>query len=182
MEYEKKFLIIGNFNAVTYSDIFPLIKYNKIWSGVSPRSMSFKTPNGETTTVNAKWFTNLDIKKRHEDLILYKKYNKENYIKYDNYNAIEVPKVSEIPTDYDGVIGVPITFLESYNPKQFEILDLSRYIKTDGMSRQFVEDYYASGQKAQISEGHPDLCYYDKTGKPTIPYMRVLIKNKKVVK
>ena len=128
MKYKKKFLIIGNKNAITYKEIFPLIKENKLWLGYYCPN-EFRLPNGDTTKkVNGlcRWFTNLDIKKRHEDLILYKKYTAKDYPKYDNYDAIEVGKVANIPKDYNGVMGVPITFLYSYNPKQFEIVSFRK--------------------------------------------------------
>lgn len=134
VEYEKQFLIIGNFNAVTYKEIFPLIKDNKMWIGYSPRSMTFFTPSGEMSTTNACWFTNLDIKKRHEKMILYKKYNSEEYPKYDNYDAIEVSKVVNIPVDYKEPMGVPITFLEKHNPEQFKILGNLGSYAPDGYS------------------------------------------------
>lgn len=124
MKYKKKFLIIGNKNAINCKEIFPLIKDEKIWLGYYCPN-EFRLPNGDTTKkVNGlcRWFTNLDIKKRHKDLILYKKYTAKDYPKYDNYDAIEVGKVADIPKDYNGVMGVPITFLDSYNPKQFEIV------------------------------------------------------------
>ena len=125
VHYDKKFLVIGNKNAITYKEIFPLIKENKLWLGYYCPN-EFRLPNGDTTKkVNGlcRWFTNLDIKKRHEDLILYKKYTAEEFPKYDNYDAIEVSKTSDIPMDYDGIIGVPITFLDKFNPSQFEIVD-----------------------------------------------------------
>jgi len=122
MEYKKKFLVIGNMNAVTYKDVFKSIKNNEIWLGVSPRSMNFKLPDGSLSLVNACWFTNLNHKKRNEKLICSKKYNEIDYPKYDNYDAIEVSKVINIPIDYEGVMGVPITFLDKYNPEQFELL------------------------------------------------------------
>ena len=124
VQYDKKFLVIGNKNAITYKEIFPLIKENKLWLGYYCPN-EFRLPNGDTTKkVNGlcRWFTNLDIKKRHEDLILYKKYTAEEFPKYDNYDAIEVSKTSDIPMDYDGIIGVPITFLDKFNPSQFEIV------------------------------------------------------------
>lgn len=126
MEYEKKFLIIGNHNAVTYKDIFEYVKDNKIWIGVSPRSMSFILPDKTLSSVNASWFTNLSHKKRNDEMILVEKYkgNETKYPKYDNYDAIEVSKTNDIPMDYDGAMGVPITFLDKYNPEQFEILGL----------------------------------------------------------
>ena len=140
MEYNKKFIIIGNQNAITYKEIFPLIKENKIWWGASIHSgdREFSVPDsyplkaaGQRIDENGKkyirvkgirWFTNLDYPQRHEDLVLYKKYTPEEYPKYDNYNAVNVDKTSDIPYDYDGVMGVPITFLDKYNPEQFEII------------------------------------------------------------
>ena len=124
----------------------------------------------------------LFIEKANVIQYVYKRYygNEEEYPNYDNYDAINVDKTKKIPTDYEGVMGVPITFLHKYNSKQFEILGLSRYTETNGMSKEFVEAYYKSGQTGAISEGHPDLCYYDYDKKPVIPYMRVLIRfNKK---
>lgn len=123
VDYDKKFLIIGNKNAITYKAFFSLLRDNKVWLGyTSPNE--FNTPNGKTEKINGlcRWFTNLDIQKRHEDIILFKHYNPKEYPKYDNYNAINVDKVSDIPCDYDGVMGVPITFLDKYNPEQFEIV------------------------------------------------------------
>lgn len=121
----KKFLVIGNGNAVTYSNIFPLIRDNQLWLGVSPRSMDFVQANGGRYNVNACWFTNLEHNKRHEPLDLYKKYTTEEYPHYDNYDAIEVSKTCDIPMNYDGVMGVPITFLDKYCPEQFEILGIA---------------------------------------------------------
>ena len=108
-------------NAVKYKEVFPFIKENKLWLGVSPRSMEFILPNGEKGVVNACWFTNLEHNKRHCPIDLYKHYSNENK-HYDNYDAIEVSKVCDIPMDYDGVMGVPITFLDKYCPEQFEIV------------------------------------------------------------
>lgn len=138
---KKKFLVIGSQNNITYKEIFPLIKSNQIWLGYHSGDMAFKVPDyykpRETrywvdeegqkwrSLGNITWFTNLDIKKRHEDVVLYKTYNKDEYPEYDNYDAIEVSKVSDIPIDYDGIMGVPITFLDKYNPDQFEILGAS---------------------------------------------------------
>lgn len=134
MENEKKFVIVGNKNAVTYKEIFPLLKENKIWIGMRSMNNDFwlvvpdgalyeKEENGlHLKHIMACWYTNLDIKKRHEDLILVKKYNPVDYPKYDNYDAINVNKVSDIPCDYDGLMGVPITFMDKYNPDQFEII------------------------------------------------------------
>lgn len=135
IKYEKKFLIIGNKNALTYKELFPLIKNNLMWTGYRgfAGGMWFKSDyEGKTEkiidgqriiNVPSIWFTNLDIKKRHEDLPLYKRYTPEEFPKYDNYDAINVNKTSDIPCDYNGVMGVPITFLDKYNPEQFEIID-----------------------------------------------------------
>lgn len=139
-DYDKKFLIIGNMNAITYKEIFPYIKNNQLWLGVSLNATkcSFLVSNeydGTNTFIdydgkkkakvnNAVWFTNIDNKKRNTPLDLYKKYTSEEYPQYDNYNAIEVSKVCDIPMDYDGVMGVPITFLDKYCPTQFEIIGI----------------------------------------------------------
>ena len=133
-EYNKKFLIIGNQNAITYKEIFPLLKDNEMWLGYNSGAQTFQVPlslERNNTFIkdgikyakfgNICWFTNLQTKKRHQELIMYKKYTPEEYPKYDNYDAIEVSKVSEIPYDYYGYMGVPITFLDKYNPEQFEI-------------------------------------------------------------
>ena len=125
MEHKKKFLIIGNKNAITYKIFFPFLKNGDVWIGHNHPS-EFDTPNGLTKKVLGLccWFTNLGVAKRHEKLVLRKKYTPEEYPKYDNYDAIEVSKVSDIPVDYDGVMGVPITFMEKYNPAQFEIIGI----------------------------------------------------------
>jgi hypothetical protein len=140
VKYDKKFIILGNMNAITYKEIFPLIKENKIWFGASIHSgdREFQVP--ESYPLNAagsridengnkfirvkgvRWFTNIDYPQRHEDIILYKRYNSEEYPHYDNYDAINVNATNDIPYDYDGAIGVPITFLDKYNPEQFEII------------------------------------------------------------
>lgn len=150
MQYEKKFLIIGNGNAVSYKEIFPLIKENKMWigagKGMGGKAVEFMvdekiydTTKGSVNRIEngicyvgvmmVTWFTNLDHDKRHQPIDLYKKYNAEEYPKYDNYDAIEVSKVCEIPMDYNGVMGVPISFLDKYCPTQFEIKGLDRYVE-----------------------------------------------------
>lgn len=110
MEHEKKFLIIGNMNAITYKEFFPLLKDDEVWIGCTNVKEFLQSDGSIKKFGNIGWFTNLDIEKRHEKLILWKKYTPEEYPKYDNYDAINVDKVSEIPCDYDGVMGVPITF------------------------------------------------------------------------
>ena len=128
MERNKKFLIIGNKNAITYKEIFPLLKENKIWLGYNAVHDFLQLDGSTKKFGNIGWFTNLDINKRHEKLTLWKHYTLEEYPKYDNYDAINVDKVNQIPCDYDGVMGVPITFLDKYNPEQFEIIDgIGRY-------------------------------------------------------
>ena len=137
VSHGKKFLIIGNHNAITYKEIFGLIKENKMWLGYT-HPVAFRVPdhyelrslrswrdeNGTNwrSLGNACWFTNLDIAKRHEDLTLYRTFDPERYPKYDNYDAIEVSTYKDIPADFDGVMGVPVTFLEHHNPAQFEIV------------------------------------------------------------
>lgn len=206
---EKQLLIIGNMNAITYKEVFPFIKDNKLWLGATNfnTGMYFQVPKDfvyantykferEQNGVKVNrvpgvcWFTNIEHGRRHQSLPLmtmadnikfskHKEIKGQKYARYDNYNAIEVPFADAIPNDYNGVMGVPISFLDKYSPEQFEILGLSRYTKTQGMSKEFVDAYYKSGQTGQISEGHPDLCYYDNNNRPVVPYMRVLIKLKK---
>lgn len=139
VEYEKKFVIIGHQNALTYKELFPQIKANKIWLGygfkggashfINKVYTDYATASdhkeGMIRVSGVVWFTNLDIQKRHEDLILYKRYTPEEYPKYNNYDAINVDKTKEIPVDYDGVMGVPITFMDKYNPSQFEIIGMA---------------------------------------------------------
>ena len=140
IEYDKKFIIIGSRNAVTYKSIFPLIKNDKMWLGPGfqagnayfaiPESADYAAgvydeKTGLVKFRNACWFTNLDIPKRHDDLILYKTYKPNDYPSYGNYDAIEVGKTAEIPMDYRGVMGVPITYLDKFNPDQFEILGIT---------------------------------------------------------
>ena len=140
MEHRKQFLILGNMNAVTYREIFPLIKDNKVWLGNKAGHFWFKVPshyevkatdfkvdeNGQKwrRMGNICWFTNLDFEKRHEKMLLWKKYSPEAYPKYDNYDAIEVGKTADIPCDWQGAIGVPITFMSQYSPEQFEMVGL----------------------------------------------------------
>ncbi|MCH5214605.1 MAG: modification methylase, partial [Muribaculaceae bacterium] len=139
IKYDKKFLIIGNINAIKYKEIFPLIQQNKMWVGFQPftgsrwfevpkdyQSQYIKTENGRRLMpIKAVWYTNLDHKKRHEEMILYKSYSPEEYPTYENYDAIEVARTELIPYDYDGEMGVPITFMDKFNPEQFEIIGVS---------------------------------------------------------
>lgn len=181
IEYNKKFIIIGNQNAITYKEIFKLIRDNKIWLGVDNGGTKwFKVPdNYDITTESRKkieggkkffsmgsimWFTNLDVKKRHEDLILYKKYNPKDYPKYENYEAINVDRVSDIPINYKGVMGVPVTFLDKYNPNQFEIIGMA-------------EDN-GKGFSGGIWDGKNPHCVVNGQNK----FKRVFIKNKNKTK
>ena len=141
IEHNKKFIIIGAQNAVTYKEIFPLIKENKFWLGYGfvagnayfavPSDLNeyaegvYDEKTGLVKFRNVTWFTNLDHEKRHEELPLYKDYSPEEHQHYDNYDAINVDKIAEIPVDWDGVMGVPITFLDKYNPRQYEILGIT---------------------------------------------------------
>ena len=164
-KYDKKFLIIGNQNAITYKEVFPMIKENKMWLGFGFKGGAghFMSNYEDTATAGdhrkgmirvsgVTWFTNLDISKRHEDIILYKHYSPELYPKYDNYDAINIDKTSDIPVDYDGVMGVPITFLDKYNPEQFEIVE------------------FRKGKDGR------DLVYSGIGGEKIQPYFRILIR------
>ena len=160
VEHGKKFVVIGSMNAITYKEVFPLIKSARLWLGHGPagKDMLFDVPEDYARELvrnkkegsayrlvdgdikgrlgNAVWFTNLDHKKRHDDLILYKKYSPDEYPKYDNYDAINVEKTDHIPEDYAGEMGVPITFLDKHNPEQFEIIGMDRPLITQLTGRQ----------------------------------------------
>ena len=184
MKYEKKFLIIGNVNTATTKDIFPLFMQNKIWLGYgfNAGNAFFRIPdeekpnyaagvyNEETGLVkfrNCHWFTNLDHKKRHENIILYKHYSPEEYPHYVNFDGIEVSKTADIPCDYDGAMGVPITFLDKYNPDQFEILGIGLELADMSIIR----------QRMGKLNGGPRL-YIEKDGELVRLYERILIRKK----
>lgn len=149
IEYDKKFIIIGSQNAITYKEVFSLFKENKMWLGYYAGDMAFTVPDyyeeRETrywvdktgqkwrSLGNICWYTNLDTTKRHQDILLFKSYNAEEYPEYDYYYAINVDKVSDIPFDYNEPMGVPITFFDKYNPDQFEILNANEYRKSDSV-------------------------------------------------
>ena len=161
MKHEKKFLIIGNQNAAMYKEIFPLIRDGKIWFGYHNGDMEFAVPDDyppmpsryrqdETgqkwrSMGNACWFTNIDVDKRHEKLILHKKYTPDDYPKFTNYDAINVSTVTDIPMDYPGEMGVPISFLRKHNPEQFKLVGLDEPLmkKTTGKTTRF----YIGGRK-----------------------------------
>jgi len=215
MEAQKQFLIIGNMNAITYKEVFPLLKDNKIWLGnnykVNGGAMFYEIPedianldqvreikegkNGKkiyiTRVQGVRWFTNIDHGRRHQPLELMpeaevvKFVTKKPFEKYDNYDAIEVPLVKNIPSDYDGVMGVPISFFDKYNPEQFIILGTSdnglvddRFKKTPGLTKEFVGDYYKAGGTGAYKEGNPTAGYYE-DGIAKMAYKRILIKHKK---
>lgn len=185
MEYDKKFIILGNNNAITYKEIFPLLKDGKLWLGYSSnKTMEFQLSDdyerwdrmdedgnkfGKVPAIS--WFTNMDHTKRHEKQILYKTYSAEEYPRYVNYDAIDVSRVVNIPMDYDGVMGVPITFMSTLNPDQFEILGISLADANP------IKNYLADGeyQKGGLAVYIPDA-----GGK--FPYRRlyarILIRNK----
>ena len=207
IDYDKKFLIVGSQNAITYKDIFYHIKENRIWLGYNNGDMSFKVPSHyearETRSWvdedgqkwrslgNACWFTNLDISKRDEELILYREYKEDDYARYDNYDAIDIEKVKDIPANFNGVMGVPITFLEKHNPKQFEIFGIAKTwfgaaIKTYPKQTQVDKN----GNKKEVSKLNdapaikvkkpPNNKTYYIVGKDyyEATYVRVLIKRK----
>ena len=208
VEHEKCFIIIGNSNAITYKEVFPLIMRDKLWLGVTrsgtgsmwfrimddfPVKSGQKVEDGVRyqTIGNSAWFTNLDVKKRHEELILVKRYSPEEYPHYDNYDAIEVSKIVDIPCDYAGVMGVPITFLGRYSPDQFEILGITKTwfggaSKTYGVQKQVDKNGKTSsvtklndGPVLKVDTPPTGKTYYVVDGEYYIQaYARVLIRNK----
>ena len=183
VEYDKEFLIIGNKNCITYKEVFRLIKENKIWLGNRNinQDMWFVLPDEadkwekieddkKVQHIMGCWFTNMDVSKRHENLILYKQYNSEEYPTYANYDAINVDKVADIPVDYDGAMGVPITFLDKYNPEQFEIVG-SSLILGKPMSESVTTGTY--------TEGGPSFYLDNGDGTYRRMYHRIVIKRRK---
>ncbi len=209
IEHDKKFLIVGNQNAITYKEIFPFIKANKMWLGYGfTRNMAhFNTPytptsqwieqdgEGVVRVAGVQWFTNLDLPKRHEDLILYKTYSPEEFPHYDNFDAIEVAKTSDIPMDFEGVLGVPITFLNKYNPDQFEILGSEKDWEA-GRTRTYDRQVQVSakgvrsnvtklndGAALKLDAPPAGKTYYEVDGVPFVQaYKRLFVRNKKVQK
>ena len=198
MEYEKKFLIIGNQNNVGYKEVFPLIQQTKLWLGVNAGSHKFQVPidfERNNTYIdkdgkkyakfgNICWFTNLDHKKRHEQLDLVCHYSPEEYPHYENYNAIEVAKVSDIPYDYEGIMGVPITFLDRYNPNQFEIIasnsstELCKELGVKPLGEDWIKRYRAAGGTGHNTANMVRIVYNDSHGKPKVAFSRIFIRNK----
>ena len=170
MKYGKKFLIIGNQNAITYKEIFPYIKNNELWLGMN-WVKDFVQPNGEVKKFgNICWYTNLEHNRRNTELNLYKKYSEDKYPKYENYDAIEVSKVSEIPMNYYNVMGVPITFLYKYCPTQFEILGLAADLRNEC-------EFFIKGTPTYVNEKHKSFVGMVLNHKAT--YARILIRRKK---
>ncbi len=191
IEYNKQFLIIGNINAITYKEIFKLLKYGKIWGGyIFNKTLEFEIPNnyegefkhgkkyGKVPSIT--WFTNLETTKRSEELILYKNYNSFDYPSYYKYDAINVKSISDIPKDYYGKMGVPITFIDYFNPEQFEIIglgagDLGREI---GIGDEYTEEEMKIFKKENKAFRRGIPFYYD-NNKLTVPYARIIIRRKK---
>lgn len=183
MEHKKKFLILGNKNAATNDkDIFPLFYQNECWFGFNSPA-EFNTPDGITKKVNGltRWFTNLDITKRHEKLILWKQFDANDYKRFDNYDAIIVDKTSDIPCDYDGIMGVPITFLDKYNPEQFELLGRTGDLEWAENVCDFFNPPEESLQKIykkQNKTWRVQNAYYVLDGKAYNVYSRIFIRRK----
>ena len=207
-EYKKKFLLIGNTNAITYKEIFKLIKDDKLRTGYTNFNvgMFFEVPDDweqyhhfdekgkKIARVSTScWFTNLDVEKHKQDITLYKKYDPSNYSKYDNYDAIEVSKVADIPMDYTGVMGVPITFVDKYNPNQFEIVGLGNSRENFTPNKDYINPYKIMKDGArkngnaincvlaiEVTEKPSEIFYISDNSKYLVaPYARILIRNKK---
>ena len=191
VEYQKNYIIIGNQNAITYKEVFPYIKNNEMWLGYNSGAQTFRVPQtfekdnvfiGNDGKKYAKfgnicWYTNLDISVRHEKLILFKKYNENDYYNYINYDAINVDKVSEIPCDYKKTMGVPVTFVSNFNPDQFKILGIDggdmgvSYGISANLSKEECDALFKECKGFRRGK----LCYRDKDGKLNVCYRRILI-------
>ncbi len=187
INYNKKFLIVGHQNAIHYSEVFPLIKDNKLWLGygfkggaahfTSPYEDKATSSNHRENMIRVSgvcWFTNLEIAKRKEELDLVCRYSPEEYPTYYNFNAIDVSSVAEIPYDYPGMMGVPDMFLDKFNPDQFELIGLGRDSKDVKVDRSIYEKIKTLNPNARPSH----IGFYDKFGKPKEPYSRIIIRNK----
>ena len=200
IEHEKKFIIIGNMNAIHYKEIFPLIKDNKMWIGVSIHSgdRKFNVPDDYPLDAagcgvdadgrkyirvkGVRWFTNLDTEKRHEEMLLFKHYEVEKYPTYENFDAIDISAVADIPCDYYGNMGVPDTFMDRYNPDQFEIVGLaeSELGRSIGFSANLTEEQCAAFSKECKSFRKGNPIFRDRDGKLHKPYSRIIIRRKQV--
>lgn len=198
IQYNKKFLIIGNQNAIHYKEIFPLIKDNKMWLGYGFKGNAAHFINtcyedyatagdhraGMIRVSGVMWFTNIDIKKRHEEFVFVRKYNGVDYPTYANYNAIEVSKTADIPEDWDGLMGVPDTFLDKYNPEQFEIVgnagdtSWARSAGVQAMGPETIARLRNQGNKAHVTANMNSL-YLNQGGKIQLPYSRIITRRRK---
>lgn len=195
VEYDKKFIIVGHQNAIGYKEIFKLIRSNKLWLGYgfNRNCAHFINRNYEDYAVDqdhkeglirvsgVQWFINLDIDKRHEEMILYKTYSPKEYPKYENYDAINIDQTKDIPMDYAGNMGVPITFLNKYNPDQFEIVGLG--ISSSGTEigvRPYKEEHRRYRKMIQKRGAVDGDLYMMIDGIVTVPYSRIIIRNKKL--
>jgi len=209
MRFDKRFLIVGNVNAITTKEVFPLIMDNRVWLGASIHSgdRKFWVPdhypleaagcgideNGKRfiRVKGVRWITNLDYRQRHEDLILFKTYSPEAYPHYDNFDAIEIGKVEDIPCNYDGVMGVPVTFLDKYNPEQFEILGITKtwfgmatknypdqiQVSKDGTRKKVSK--LNDGAVLEVDSPPKGKTYYEVGGKKYVQtYPRILIRRR----
>lgn len=196
IEFKKNFLIVGHQNAIKYKEIFPLIQGNRVWLGYGFKggAAHFYSPYEDTATAGnhkkdmirvsgVNWFTNLEIPKRHEYMDLICKYSPEEYPTYENYNAIDVKSTSDIPYDYAGLMGVPITFLDKYNPDQFELIgntsdtDWLRSVGVKAMGQDTIDNLRKQGNKAHVTANMNSL-YIKQNGKVSLPYARIIIRNK----
>jgi hypothetical protein len=210
VEADKKFVIIGNMNAISYKEVFPLIKSNKMWLGqsISSGDREFRVPDSYPLEAagwrvdeqgqkyirvkGVRWYSNIDHGRRHlplslmtaEDNIKFSKHKEVKgvgYYKYDNFEAIEIPYTDAIPSDFEGIMGVPISFLDKYNPDQFEIIGngqtMANELGIKPVGQKFVDDYYAQGNKGQINAKWNNLVYHIGE-KVVVPYQRILIKRR----
>lgn len=197
MEYKKKFLIIGSQKSIGCKEIFPLFQENKIWWGYGFKGAAahFFSPYEDTATAGdhkkdmirvsgVTWFTNMEIPKRSEEMDLVCRYSPDEYPRYENYNAIEVGKTTDIPFDYPGIMGVPITFLDKYCPDQFDIVgsnsstDLCKMLGVQPLGQDWINRYRAAGGTGHNTANMVRIVYNDKSGKPKVAFQRIFIRNK----
>ena len=201
VSYDKKFIIIGNQNAITYKEIFPLFKENRLWLGYGFKgnvgffinthyedyAKSSQHKEGMIRVSGVMWYTNLDIDKRHEDLVLYRSFSTDEYPHYSNYDAVDVRKTADIPFDYYGVMGVPVTFMDKFNPEQFEIIGCADYtgkygsddIGVSRIGEEWISKYREQGGRGHYTANMTSLVYYDTNGKACNTFKRILIRRKK---
>lgn len=200
VKHQKKFIIIGNMNAVKYKEVFPLFMENKLWLGASIHSgdRAFFVPDDYPLTASGcgidsktgrkyirvkgvRWFTNLDIKERHEEMILFVRYNEESNPKYDNYDAIDVSSAGDIPCDYAGLMGVPITFLDKFNPDQFELIGISDLPETMPgikiLGQEWIDAYRNEGGTGHYTANMKSLGI-SAYGRHKVIFSRLIIRNK----